>query len=472
MKRWMLILLALVLLSISSAHAGDNSIDITAEGSGIAVYQTSSGRKEIGTLYNGYFVSLSLEDTNGLYSCWLTNDMTVWMDEDKALARYPRDENGFLDWHAWRDMRNTVPCGMFVAEVTEEEAPLYTSPGHKNLVARHKKGTLMQVCGEFGDDYFVDMGNICGFIPKTAVKRYADVTMENRYTWMNDMAVDECTVHTGGVPLALGFSATGYCAEAPVTVEDGEKVKVLKYLDGWAQLAGGGFIETRFLEEKGDHTICYATVKSSEKLNRLNVRRTADKESRVVMKLFSGAKVQVPCHTEDWAAVYVTGIEGSVEITGSAMMEYLVFDDETVMDGCIPVRVTKNVYRGDGSTLYGSWDGNQCLPAGEKLTVIGVEGEYDIEWDRGDRFLCQTADGKVVVIWNGDGVLEPEECTGIHVRTNASVRMRQKPHKEAASLRTLSSGTKVEVMLRGEGWTMVRYKEQTGYVMSRYLNFP
>ncbi|MBR6810354.1 MAG: SH3 domain-containing protein, partial [Clostridia bacterium] len=64
------------------------------------------------------------------------------------------------------------------------------------------------------------------------------------------------------------------------------------------------------------------------------------------------------------------------------------------------------------------------------------------------------------------------EGTGIIVRTNASVRMREKPNKEADALRTLSSGTKVEVLLRGEGWTMVKYKDQTGYVMSRYLNFP
>ena len=331
----------------------------------------------------------------------------------------------------------------------------------------------MRVCGEFGDDYFVEGWHGNGFVPKASVQYVAPLTrMQLDDETYGLEGLDVRRVYTGGSPLAISGSATGYSDEEPWVVKDGQQVTVLKYLDGWAQLAGGGFIETRFLDEKGDHTICYATVKSSEKLNRLNVRWTADKESRVVMKLFSGAKVQVPCHTEDWAAVYVTGTDGSVEITGSAMMEYLVFDDETVMDGCIPVRLTKNVYRGDGSTPYGSWDGNECLPAGEKLTVIGVEGEYDMEWDQGDRFLCQTEDGKVVVIWNGDGVLEPEEGTGIHVRTNASVRMRQKPHKEATPLRTLSSGTKVEVMLRGEGWTMVRYKDQTGYVMSRYLNFP
>ncbi len=43
---------------------------------------------------------------------------------------------------------------------------------------------------------------------------------------------------------------------------------------------------------------------------------------------------------------------------------------------------------------------------------------------------------------------------------------------EAKALRTLDKGTKVEVLLRGEGWTIVKYKNETGYVMSRYLQFP
>lgn len=465
---WTLLIFALLM---GTARAGDNSINITAEGKGIAVYQNSSGLKQIGTLYNGYFVSLSLADTNGLYSCYLTNDVTVWLDEDKALANAPQ-KDGYVDWETWHSVLDNMPCDMFIAEVMQDEAPLYTSLSHKTLTAKHKKGTLLQICGEFGDDYFVDMGNYYGFIPKAAVQWYAELTMGERYDWTESMAVAECTVYTGGMPLALGFSATGYCAERPIMVKDGEKVKVVRYLDGWAQLSNNAFIESRFLQPDGDHTIRYATVSSSKVLNRLNVRWDADEESSVEVKLFSGVRVQVPSHTEEWAAVCLTGTGNSEMNSGSAMMAYLVFDDTPVKDGCVKVRLNKTLYSGNGGAQYSSkWTGTP-LPAGTEMTVIGVSGDYDIEWDSGDWFLCRMENGRVITVWNSDGVLEAVEGTGITVRTNTSVRFREKPNKEAKALRTLSSGTKVEVLLRGEGWTMVQYKDQVGYVMSRYLNFP
>ena len=57
-------------------------------------------------------------------------------------------------------------------------------------------------------------------------------------------------------------------------------------------------------------------------------------------------------------------------------------------------------------------------------------------------------------------------------KTTSSVKLREAPGKTAVVSRTLSKGERVEVLLRGEGWTLVKYKNQTGYVMSRYLQFP
>ena len=470
MRKMMLAAMTILLLVFLAApvQAGYNELRVMTDGKGAVVYTGSTGKKQAGILYNGYVTSLSLEDENGLYSCWLTRDITVWVDQEKAQDGWPEEH-----WQMTMEAQNAYPCQMFVAEVTQQEAPVYTSPSHKHLSATHAKGTLLRVCGEFGDDYFVEGWHGDGFIPKEAVEHYAPLTRAQLYDSNYGLeGLETCRVYTDGFSLAVSGSATGYSDEDPWVVKDGQEVTVLRRLDGWAQLAGGGFIENRFLTSSGDHTIRYATVSSSKVLNRLNVRWDADKDSGVAVKLFSGARVQVPCHTEEWAAVYVTGTEKSEKITGSAMMEYLVFDDAPVKDGCVKVRLKKMVYAGNGGSQYRStWTGDP-LPVGTEMTVIGVSADYDIEWDNHDRFLCRLENGRVITVWNGEGVLEPLEGTGIIVRTNASVRMREKPNKEADALRTLSSGTKVEVLLRGEGWTMVQYKDQTGYVMSRYLNFP
>ena len=106
------------------------------------------------------------------------------------------------------------------------------------------------------------------------------------------------------------------------------------------------------------------------------------------------------------------------------------------------------------------------------MTVIGVHSGYDISQDDDDAFLCLLDEGTAITVVNTGGVLEPLESLGVTAKTASTVRMRESPSTEAKILRNLNKGTKVEVVLRGEGWTIVKYKGQMGYVMSRYLQFP
>jgi len=469
----MLILgLMMSLLFVWPAHAGWNWMTVATDGDGIPVYTSSSGSRKAGILYNGYNADLSLEDKNGLYSCRLTRDLTVWLDQDKAMKYYPRNSEGFLDMRAWENAADTNVCRVFLAEVCQEDAPLYTSTSHKTVTAKHAPGTLLRICGEFGDDYFVDMYAYSGFISKSAVHLYCGLTVRESQSDSFGLDPASCTVHTGGTELALGHSATGYCDETPVYVKDGDQVQVLRVLGDWAQLSNHAFIETRFLDPNGDHSIRYATVRSSEILNRLNVRLTPDEDGYVAAKLCSGTKVQVPCRTDEWAAVFLTGESGGERIYGSVMTKYLVFDDTPVDDGRTRVRVTQTIYGGNGGTHYRqTWTGVP-MAAGTELTVIGVEGNYDADLADSDLFICLTDDDRLVTIWNKEGVLEPLTSFDITVKTSSNVRFRKKPDQTSTAMRTLSAGTKVKVLLRGEGWTMVEHNGQTGYVMSRYLRFP
>ena len=365
---------------------------------------------------------------------------------------------------------------MFLAEVTQPDAPLYTTPGHKTLAARHAAGTLIMVCGEFGDDYFVRFdgnGFRGGFMPKSALKKIGTLTYRQANYISEKWGLTdarEATVYTDGGPIAIGASATGYSAFDPIVLENGKQVTVFREINGWAQLSGGSFIESRFLDPDGDHSVAYATVNTSGPLNRLNVRRYPSTDAWVQVKLCAGAQVQVASHTDDWAAVLIVGPEGGEEESGSVQMKYLVFGDDTqIKNGCVRVRLTEDRYYEDQYR----YDKKQLRPAGTELTVLGVNDGYDIERDNCDCFLCLTEDGQTVNICNEGGILEPVgEGLGLTAKAASNVRMRVSPSKDAEVIRTLDKGTKVEVLLRGEGWTLVKYKDQTGYVMSRYLSFP
>lgn len=482
-----LTLLLALLLAAAPARAGWNPLTVAAEGKGIAVYTASSGGKQAGVLYNGFESSLSLEPKNGLYSCSLTAEYTVWLNMDKAEKKLPQGwDVGTLNEPALMD---ALPCEIFLAEVSQTDAPIYASPAHKHLNARHAPGTLALVYGEFGDDYYVSFGSFdqCGFMPKSALRKVKALTYTQAVSdvWGMDDAltagiwgvegVYTATVRTGGGVLMRSGSATGYSDVCSYwQVRDGEEVTVLTQVGDWVQLVGGGFLEARYTDPDGDHSRAYAVVKSDKPLNRLNVRAYASTDASVQCKLCAGAKVQVISRTEDWAFICVTGETGGEVYSGAVQTQFLAFgaEAERAADAFVPVRTLYLLHAGNGGNWYRtSWNSEETLPIGTELTVIGVEGYYDAEQDFPDRLLCLTAEGRLIVVLN-DGVVEPLAATGIQAKASSNVKLRAAPGKTAVALRTLSKGERVEVLLRGEGWTMVKYKDQTGYVMSRYLQFP
>ena len=86
-------------------------------------------------------------------------------------------------------------------------------------------------------------------------------------------------------------------------------------------------------------------------------------------------------------------------------------------------------------------------------------------------FLCETEDGKYIRVRSA-GVLEPVQDSGIQATVRSAVKMRSAPNPKAEVLHQVKAKSKVEILLRGEIWTLVKYKGETGYMMSRYLSFP
>ena len=461
----LLTLLAIGLASVASA--GEYWMIVATDGEGIAVYGSSGGGRQVGTLYNGYQNDLSLEPTNGRYSCWLTKDTVVWLNNEKAMKRLPHNVYG-----ASSEGADQVPCSCFLAEVTEDGAGLYTGTGHKHLLAKHKAGTLLLVCGSFGKDYFVKGGG-AGFMAKSALQKVKDLTFVEAWDACYGMTdLPTATVYVEGGRLKLASSATGYSeVDDGMDIKHGGQVVILRDLGDWAQVAkvyegrigSGGFIEKRYLDPEGDHSVPTAVVKTSHPLNRLNVRYTADKDAWSEIKLCAGVRVQVVSRGKDWTEIAIYATKGNRSVSGFVMTEYLAFgaDADKVEDACVRVRLTRQWPEYPRYYYYQY----EPYPAGTEATVFAVAS--------GDRniFTLQMDDGAFIDVTDDatEPLLEPVNPTAWNAKTSKSLTLRSGPNSDSKKLGTVKSGAKVEVLLRGEKWALVRYKDKTGYVLSSGL---
>lgn len=456
-----LIILMVLLFAAGSAYAGSNWVIVATDGEGTPVYASATSKRQIGTLYNGFSSGIDLDDTNGLYGCRLTTDTKVWLNQEKAQKYLPEGVYNYNSPGA-----ENVPCNCFLAEVTEDNAKLYSGTGHKHVLAEHRAGTLVMVFGSFGDDYYVMYAG-AGFMSKKALHRICDLTFEQVDSGKFDMEGQEtATVYLAQGKLQLSASATGVSEEQTHrSVKNGDEVSILRDLGGWAQVAvetsygwgNVGFIEKRYLDPNGNHNVQTAVIKTDHPLNRLNLRASADKESNSQLKLCSGLRVQTVSSANGWTEVAVYAENGNWSQYGFVKSVYLVTGKEAdeVPDACVRVRLLRD-YQPN------KYDDN-IFPAGTEGTVIGVEEP--------NRFVIRLDNGTVQTFRDEDAdpLLDPIDPPVWEARTTKQIALREGPNSESKKIRSLKSGATVEVLLRGEKWVLVRVNGETGYVLNNAI---
>lgn len=452
--------MTILLLSLAGgARAGSYPLIVAADGEGVPVYTASGGRKQAGILYNGFTSELSLDGAHGRHSCRLTRDTTVWLNPEQAMKRLPGNIESPRDRGA-----DQVPCSCFLAEVVPEYAKVYTGTGHKRLLLEHRRGTLVVVCGEFGQDYFIDG---TGFVAKSALRKVRDLTFpETGRPDFGLTGLTEAAVYLESSQIRLASSAGGVSVDSFYgSIRNGSTVYILRDLDGWAQVARisdmekgygyGGFIESRYLDPAGDHTVPTAVVKTDHPLNRLNVRSMAEKDSRAENKLCSGVRVQIVSSFGGWTEIALYGEAGTWGITGFVQSAYLTRDPEEAADARVRVR-----FRLEKTTRYSQVP----VSDGDEGTVVGVRTDVNT-------FIVHLDSGEIVAV-REEGtkpVLEPIDPAVWEAKTTRSLTLRSGPSSSSEKLRTLKSGATVEVLLRGEKWALVRAGGEAGYVLSSGL---
>lgn len=232
--------------------------------------------------------------------------------------------------------------------------------------------------------------------------------------------------------------------------------------------------------EETEESIEYAYVHTDGIFDRLNVRLTPSDEFASSCKLFSGVKVRVEQHEDGWAYIAYGTEDDIAPIRGYVQERYLDYeqDDSFLELNPLPrIRVANEAFFIRHIGWYYLWPQNEddLIPAGTELTVIAVKGNFDVTDSTAnfDAYLVETDDGELFWLRNleqfGIEVLNPK---GYTAKTTKSVRMRRGADQSSKALRSLDAGVKVEILLRGEGWTMVKYRGEIGYIMSRYLSFP
>ena len=448
------LVLLLTLVSLASlASAGSYELTVATDGQGITVYPAENSSRKAGVLFNGYEDLLSLEGVNGRHSCALTRDTTVWLYPERAMKLLPDlSEPGV--WEVWKE---NAPCGLFLAEVTEDGARLWSGTGHKHVSAEHRKGTLVMVCGDFGKDYYVT-GAGEGFMSKTALRKVQDLTYsQSRKSDYGLPGLETATVYTAEI-LPLSASATGVSDQLAGSVKDGDTVTVLRDLGDWVQVPGG-FLEKRYLDPEADHRANTAVIRTDHPLNRLNVRHDPQKDGMAYFKLCAGVQVQVVSAAGGWTRIALSN-EGWLHPEGYVKSEYVMTGRaaELVESGCVRVRLLRGYQENPFRPFY---------PEGTECTVIGVMTRHGTE----NAFLVRMDDGSLLILPDEDPepMLEPVDPTAYPAKTTKKVTLRAGPNSEAAKLKTLKSGAAVDVLLRGEKWALVRSDGRTGYIPANTL---
>lgn len=455
------------------ARAGEFwSITVATEGDGAQVYSSPRGAA-VGVLFNGYNKEVSgpFTEKGSFWAIDLTEEYTVWVNPVTAGSLYPDSEQRTEGWE------NQLPFDAFLGEVREDSAVMRVKPDKRSrLIAWHAAGSQFMVWGEFGAYYYVQTGSGYGFMSKSDIFEALAPEKSKPYakfhSW-NWPYLEERTVYTDGSAVFASDSAARFSEKTErfsgTVLKQNDTVRIRTYLPGgWAQLQNGFFLETRYLEPDGNHAPARtARVKTTSLASRLNVRSGPDSQSPVAVKLCSGTLVEVVSQTDEWAVIGLSGTNGA-GVLGCVQKKYLEFEPKKqVADGSVLARVTEEL---SGSDYYRP--AAKTIPAGSSVRIVGVSDGYDITRpEEGDLYVILDEEGGLYWVGDNTGCFEPLEYPALKATASAAAPMRAHPRMDGEVLVKIPSGAKLEVLLRGEGFSMVRYKGQTGYVLTRQIRF-
>lgn len=449
MKRIGILIILIGCLLPWTALAGDPYIHCylyAPQGGTVPIYEKASVKSQkVGDFYSGASATWNIwEDDDSDGWVYLDDDQPIGYVQTKYLVDVLPDE-----------LRS--PDGISLAAFPQLEVPedtmLLERPSSKaDKISRLPAGIKLIALGDCGDYWYVSLQGLYeqkGFVPKADVRATGTTVSESE-------------------PL-IGQYETELYPSDPLTVIPVYNTPAAEDLFGewtpkpvWVFLSCGDWtlisprqdgsyycrwVETRFLDPDGDHSLPTAYTSTDRPADRLLLRFWPEKSDNYLAKFFSGVPVVILAQKGEWSYVRFGNISGWF------MTSYLTEQSE---DGRVQAQVAEDLSVKKGSSEL-------TLKKGETVLLIG---------SLDDDMICLSPTGERFDL--PIQKLMPVEDNGVlQAKTTSRLKMRGPTLKDGddTMIRSLAKGVTVTVLLHGDVWSKIEYDGEIGYVMTKYLAF-
>lgn len=412
--------------------------------------------------------------------------------QSPVLASLPRGESIVVTdrgatWSAVRyGNLNGYVMSMYLRFPSDEEsgdailryAEVHTQTGSLNMrkqpslgsavLLQIPRGTRIGILQELDGWCKVTYAGINGYVMSSYLSSDGESTPEG--------ANQQATVVTPSGTLNLRQSPAS-TAGVLTTISPGTRVKVISRGSEWCKINHNGtvgYVMTKFLsfqdESAGESIPAGSMIKVRTNNGGLNLRETASASARVLLIIPDGTALTCLAYGAEWSQVRYGENTGYVmskflDVSGVGLNQMPGIDQQP--NNGASVRVATG---GGGLNLRQS-AGTDALvltsiPDGATIVLLSRESSWS-------KVRYQGMEGYVMnkYLALDDGSTDDEKTAWIVADITGGVNLRFMPDTSGKVLAVLNPGTQITVTLSGENWSVVRYDDQTGYVMSKYITY-
>lgn len=458
MKRVGILIILVCCLLPWTAQAGDPYIHChlyAPGGETVPIYAKASTKsKKVGDFYSGPSVSWdSWEEDDSDGWVYLDGDYPIGYVQTKYLVDELPDELTDADG----DSIATFPQLEVSSDTSLRERP----SSKAEEVNRLPSGMKLIALGDCGDYWFVSIQGMFfqkGFVAKADVRTTGASVSESEplvgqyeaQLYPSDPLINVPIYNT---PATENLDQEWSPRSVWVGLSCGDWTLIASREDGPYWL----WVESRFLDPNGDHSLPVAYTSTDRPADRLLLRSQPKKSDQYDGKFFSGVPVVILAQKGDWSDVRFGNINGWF------MTSYLTA--QCSEDGRVQAQVTEDLtVQSVGPGLTRRYVSSELtLKKGDTVLLIGSAYDDMI-------YLAPSGEAFAIPIQK----LMPVEDSGVlQAKTTSRLKMRgpDLDKDDDTVIRSLAKGVKVKVLLHGDVWSKIEYDGDVGYVMTKYLKF-